>query len=293
MTRTLSLWQSYLLRPVSSQGFHLMRRLWALAVFITMIRFAPRLFTLFAAPQNWSQVVYHHPYRVTLFLFSDRPAVVACVYALMMLSCIALFFGRYAKLAMPIALVGFISFFERNLMPFHSETSMLSSFGFLALLFTYVEDPKHTMPIVLWRLLVWQVVIMYVSSVWYKLLSPAWITGDAIHKAFLYHSVSPTTLAPIAASFPTLFIVLTYLVLLWEFSWLFLLLPQALCGTSCTTKVRRTLLLSGIVMHASWAMLLSDVYILSLSVLAAYAGLLQKEDFVVLRAWLRAKTSRR
>ncbi len=294
MQKILRFWHAYLFTSVSSQGFRLMRILWACTVIIKMLPFVLHLFPLFAGPQQWGQAVYIHPYRTTVFLLSDHPVFVACIYALLLLACASLIADRFVKIAMPIALVAFISFYERNLQPFHSECSMLSTFGFITLLFTYFEDKPHKMmPIFLWRLLVWQVVIMYGTSIWYKVMSDDWQSGHAVASALIYWGYFPTFFASFVLKVPTILKVMTYAVLVWEMAWFLLFVPSALWKklrlASYETTLRRFLLIVGIVMHGSWAMLLREVYPLSFAAFAAYAGLLQPQDFKAMVRIVRGK----
>lgn len=293
MTAFVQHWRAYLLAPMSSRGFRLMRQLWAFAVFIKMITQASQLFVLFAGPQNLHQVIYMHPNRTSLLLLSDAPSFVAIIYILMLMACALLMVERWQKFAMPIAWIAFISFFERNAGPFRSETSMLSSSGFILLLFTYLENrDQRTMPVFLWRLLLWQIVVMYVTSVWYKFLSTTWVHGGGVAFAFTY-TYFPTVFPKIAAAIPTPLRVLTFMVMAWEASWILLLVPRVVWswirGPVMRIIVRRALLLTGLVMHLVWAILLREVYPLSLAAFAMYAGLLQPEDFSFLARVFRRK----
>ncbi len=291
MTAFLQHWRTFLLAPVSSQGFRLMRRVWACAVFIKMITQASQLFVLFAGPQNLRQVIYMHPNRTSLLLLSDTPSFVAIIYILMLIACALLMVERWQKYAMPIAWIAFISFFERNAGPFRSETSMLSSSGFILLLFTYLENrDQRTMPAFLWRLLLWQIVVMYVTSVWYKFLSATWVHGGGVAFAFTY-TYFPTVFPKIAAAIPTPLRILTFIVMAWEAAWILLLVPKVTWSwircPSMHVIVRRTLMLIGLVMHLAWAILLREVYPLSLAAFAMYAGLLQPEDFRAISRFVR------
>lgn len=268
-----------------------MRRAWACAVFIKMITQASQLFVLFAGPQNLRQVIYMHPNRTSLLLLSDTPSFVAIIYILMLIACALLMVERWQKYAMPIAWIAFISFFERNAGPFRSETSMLSSSGFILLLFTYFESTdQRTMPAFLWRLLLWQIVVMYVTSVWYKFLSPTWVHGGGVAFAFTY-TYFPTVFPKIAAAIPTPLRILTFIVMAWEAAWILLLVPKGTWSwircPSMHVIVRRTLMLIGLVMHLAWAILLREVYPLSLAAFAMYAGLLQPEDFRAISRFVR------
>ena len=80
-----------------------------------------------------------------------------------------------------------------------------------------------TMPIWPYRLLLWQIVVIYLSSAWYKVLGDMWFDGSAVSIALQHPHFARWDLPISLIEFVSPF--LTYGTLVWESLWLLLLIP--------------------------------------------------------------------
>jgi predicted DCC family thiol-disulfide oxidoreductase YuxK len=137
--------------------------------------------------------------------------------------------------------------------------------------------PLKTVPIWAFRLLLWQIIVLYSASLTYKLLGDMWIAGSAPaatlhHPQFARFPVGwMDELAPLSPIFGIT-------LLLEHVGWVSLLVPWI----SNRFPLKRLLIGLGIVLHGGIFILL-DAGSFSPAIFAAYAGLLIKEDF----DWIR------
>ena len=289
-------WNTFLFEPMAASGFRLMRWLWAAAVLIKMLPFGLSVLVHFGDPQHWGQVAYAHPYRWSLLFLSGNPVWILTLYTVLICACVAVILNLRPHIAVVVAFILFASFTERNLLPFHSEGQMLCVFGLLLTIWSFfpsaqANPPTTAMPAMLRRLLIWQVVVIYVFSAWYKILSPHWMSGAAVGYSLTYESLFPALTAPIAQSVPVLMKLLTFVTFGWEASWILLLVPKSLWSQigllHWQSYSRRGLIIIGCIMHVAWGALLKDVYPLSFAMIAAYGGLLTDEDRILIRKIIR------
>jgi predicted DCC family thiol-disulfide oxidoreductase YuxK len=202
------------------------------------------------------------------------------------------------------------SFHERNAMTLGGGDTVLRNVGFILaispgihafsfhrLRLQYAEWRKHrkflpkaTMPAWPYRLLLWQLMVIYITSLWWKLLGDMWVDGTAVG-ASLHHLVfirwpyeAINYLMPFAAY-------TDHATLAWEASWLLLLVPAFLWrripGIG-QLPIKRLVMAGGVAFHGSIAILM-DVGCFPFAVGAAYLGLLDETD----RAWLKHILDRR
>jgi predicted DCC family thiol-disulfide oxidoreductase YuxK len=137
------------------------------------------------------------------------------------------------------------------------------------------------------RLLLWQLIVVYLSSTWWKLLGTMWLSGTAV-ATVLHH--------PIYARWPQWMMhllsplgpAMTYATIVWEAAWGLLLIPRATVIRVAPSlerfSLKRALLALGILFHGSIFLLL-DVGSFFGAMLCAYAGLLTDDDIVAMRRW--------
>lgn len=136
------------------------------------------------------------------------------------------------------------------------------------------------MPMWPWRLLLWQMIVMYVMSVWSKLLSDTWKFGTAI-PSMLQHPSYSRVLGPIADVLSAHSTALTYGALAYETAWLLLLIPQPFIDLLPVVRkggLRRLLIGWGILFHLMIDRLMR-VGVFFPAMTAGLIGLLQGEDF--------------
>lgn len=145
------------------------------------------------------------------------------------------------------------------------------------------------MPIWPYRLLLWQMIVIYAASSIEKWTGATWRDGSAL--AIVLHHGNFSRLPVWAADlFSYASPVVGYFALVSQVAWL-VLLPLGLLSACCVVSDRafdtfkRALLLCGFFVHLG-IMLLLDVGTFSLTVFVAYLGLLTDNDFRAIRAAL-------
>lgn len=302
----LSAVDAFFFAPMDARGLRLMRAVWAVTVFVLMLKFAWRIPFLFAEPKTTGQTILHYPGAWSLLFWITSPAAVTATFIVLLIACVYMAIGCWVRPATIVAVVLFISFAERNIEVFHSEAILLRVFGFVLLLACFSPGfaeaaawmrprPRRSLAVPSWlyRLLLWQVIIIYVAAGWHKAISPLWTSGEAV-QGILHWEYSRLS-AVQADMFKPASFVLSYATIIWEFAWAALLVPYAFLPWGRLTILRgwgkRLLILLGVFMHGAWAFLLNnDIYPLSLAMLAAYCGLLTKADWDLLEhAWRRCR----
>ncbi|MSR35827.1 MAG: hypothetical protein EXR95_04160 [Gemmatimonadetes bacterium] len=301
--------EEFFFRPIRARGFGLMRMVWACvaAAFLLM---------------QWKDVAYYYSdggiitartsalimrgaYRLSILDWASSPGVVFVLYVLMLGALLLMALGVWPRVTTAVSVLLIFSFHERNQMVLTGGDTLLRNIGFLMVLAprgsagstarwprlrrgaTRAAASEATMPIWPWRLLLWQMVVLYGTSLWYKLLGSTWISGTAVEATF-HH--------PVVARWPMLFMntlmpvagVGDYLMLCWQAAWLLLLVPRSLVDRLLPARMariplRRILILGGVVFHGG-ILLLLDAGVFPLAIFTAYVGLLREDDL----GWLGA-----
>jgi len=149
--------------------------------------------------------------------------------------------------------------------------------------------PLQTMSIWPWRLLLWQILILYGTSLWHKMLGTMWYSGTALIAAIHHPKFARISihffdfLAPLSPF-------LSWSILVFHAAWLLLLIPRSLTEKFPLwiprIPLRRTLLFCGLLFHGA-IFIFMDAGSFSLVVFAAYLGLLREDDL----AWMKKRFS--
>lgn len=307
MKRLLDAVDGFFFARRSAWPFGLMRIAWAavtLAYFVmqwndigayyTDAGFLPRDLTWLVTRQEW---------KITLLSRSgDLAYVTTCYYAMLAaLACAML--GVFPRISLVVSYVLVMSFHERDPMTLGGGDTVLRHVGFILMISPGIHAlslshlrrqyagwkacarllPPVTMPTWPYRLLLWQVMVIYLSSMWWKLLGDMWIDGTAVGAA-LHHSLFinwpywfMNLLMPFAPA-------VTYATVLWEATWLLLLIPAPLwkrIPLARALPIKRMVMAGGVMFHAS-IIALMDVGSFPYAMLAGYLGLADDAD----RAWL-------
>lgn len=262
-----------------------MRKAWALSTLIVMLPMAPKVLAIFGRFSGLPQAQYFHPYRFSLLFLSDSSFWVLGLYSALILCCLCVLVRVRTRAAMIIGFILFASFVERDVSHFHAEAHVLLTTGFILSLWCAFFPSWPVMPAWLHRLILWQVMIIYVSAFWYKLASPEWLSGDATSLVLLHSTFFTAFTSVIAKTFATLLVLLTYALLAGEGAWILLLIPGRLESAAgfprLAVAVRRTLLCIGAAAHILWALVIPGVYPLTCAMLTMYCGLLTPHDFAL------------
>jgi predicted DCC family thiol-disulfide oxidoreductase YuxK len=300
--------EAFFFRPVSATGFGLLRMGWGAAALFIML-------------QQWADVTRYYSdrgvlpwpilsgfartrYRFCLFDYVTDPHAVFAVYLFFLLLCVFLIIGQWPRLSMIGATVIYFSFHEKNpLILSGGETLMRDMAVILCVApglsalsrkrwrrqWTHWKSartllPPQTQPAWPYRLLLWQVFLVYSTSVWDKLLGWSWTHGTAV--AVALHNPHFSRL-PRSVQDATAFLspVLTYATLLYELSWLLMLLPRSVTQRFRWTRdgrLKRLILLGGLAFHLG-ILLTMDVSSFSYVMFVSYLGLLLQEDLGAIR----------
>lgn len=305
--------EQFFFRRVSARGFSLMRISWAFFVgsFLLM---------------QWNDVVYYYSnagvfpdelewvfarntWRFTVLEWVELPSGVFSLYLILLICMFCMMIGLWPRLMTIISVLLLYSFHERNPMVLGGGDTLLRNVGFILMIapgiggfsVTRLQQqwvhwkqertllPPLTMPIWPWRMLLWQLIVLYTTSLWYKLLGTMWLNGTAVEATF-HHPV----FARFSMRFMNLLIPVAgigdYLALFWQGAWMLLLIPRRL--TALLPKkipripLRRLLIVGGIFFHGG-ILLLMDAGIFTFVLYTAYFGLLLDDDFAWLKKFFR------
>ena len=143
--------------------------------------------------------------------------------------------------------------------------------------------PPTQMPAWPMRLMLWQLIIIYVATGWDKVLGSMWLDGTAVGSTLLHTHFVRWPL-PWMMTLGVGTAVFTYATLIFEFAWLLLLFPNAVLKFMRLSKgaIKRGLLIGGVLFHGG-IFILMDVGSFSAAILTAYLGVLTEEDFTAMR----------
>lgn len=298
----------------SAWPFGLMRIAWAgvtLAYFVmqwkdigayyTDAGFLPRDLTWLVTRQEW---------KLTVLSYGGDLSYVAAWYYVMLAALACAMLGIFPRTSTILSYVLVMSFHERDPMTLGGGDTVLRHVGFILMLSPGIQAlslsrlrrqyaswrknrrllPDVTMPSWPYRLLLWQMMLIYLSSLWWKLLGDMWVDGTAVGAA-LHHMLFinwpywfMNLLMPFAPA-------VTYATQLWEATWLLLLIPAPLwkrIPLARSLPIKRLVMAGGLLFHGS-IMVLMDVGSFPYAMFAGYLGLLDDAD----RAWLTGVVNRR
>jgi hypothetical protein len=263
-------------QPMSAREMWHMQRLWALVTIGTLLFQWGDIGWLYSAdgmlPLSPDVLGLRVFPRVSLFHFITDPSIVLLLYIILLLALLVLVFDFFQKPALLMSMLLLHSFHLRNPLIIGGGDVLLFNIGFLLLIFTFFEGPltkkRRDMPAWLHTLLLWQVVVIYLVSLWSKLLGTTWLSGTAVFIVFqnphfarfatpelLMHTLSP---------------LLSYSVMVWEFLWIFLLIPR----WKYHYHLMAVLMVTGILFHLG-ILLFLRVGSFSIAMMVAYVGLYQ------------------
>lgn len=299
--------EAFFFAPITARGFSLMRVSWA---FVTL------LFLLF----EWSDVSYYYsnaglfplelqPYYTRSYaIFSvlhwvQHPAAVFCLYLFLLITLFCAMIGLRTRLMLVISVLLLFSFHERSPSILGGGDTLLRNIGFILMLSPGVGGfsidryrtqwaswkkhrtflPPLLMPMWPWRLLLWQMIVLYGTSLWYKLLGTMWIRGTAVEATF-HHPVYARLPEHMVNLMLPMLSIGDYFALLWHSTWLLLLVPKPLTDLLPGPKIplRRLIIIGGIFFHGG-ILVMMDAGVFSLAIFSAYLGLLRESDI----AWLK------
>lgn len=310
MMRLVRSIEHFFFAPISASGFGLMRIAWALVVLIYGL---PQMFD---AKRIWSEAglipadmassVFRSEYRYTILEWVTEPNAVLALYVLMMVMALFMVIGLLPKFSTIVAVLLMFSFHERNTLLLGGGDTVLRNLGFILMLapvgaaFSLKRGrlqwqswkkngrllPPVLVPIWPQRLILWQLIVIYVTSAWDKALGDMWIMGTAVNSALHHPHFARAPLwimdymAPISPA-------ISYATLVFEFMWLALLIPARTLRLIDLSKstIKRALIIFGIMFHGG-IFALMDVGAFSWAMMVAYPGIMTGSDFDALRGFV-------
>ncbi len=297
-------------RPVSAAGFGMMRVSFGLIGFVTMLFEATNVQRYYGPegilPHDLIPSVMRSLWRFSLLDHASADTVTILYVALLIgLLCVALGIGTRIVLALTLVLL--YSFHEYGSITLDGGDTLMRLIGFILLLapsyrtFTIPNLFKRlksirlhgkdqsvalrTMAIWPYRLLLWQMICLYLSSSIEKLHGTLWYTGSAVAIA-LQHDHFRRLPDWLADKFSLMSPAIGYFTLITQIAWGLLIVIPLLAWIGIKihgrNTIKRTLLLCGVFVHMG-ILFTMDVGTFSFTVFAAYLGLLLDDDFVAMR----------
>lgn len=292
--------EAFFFAPQTARGFALMRCAWA-GVVLLFLLFQWNNVALFYSTDGFLPVdlipsTLRASNRYSILFWITSPGAVFGVYLFLLASLTLMLLDIFPRLTTILSVLLLFSFHERNPLILGGGDTLLRTIGFLLMIapgihtfsIRRIRTPNphpQTMPVWPYRLLLWQMIVLYGTSVWYKLLGSLWINGTAVDTA-LHHPVFARWPQWFMSFFTPLSPVIDWTSLAWEGLWILLLVPRFITDLLPPQlpriPLKRILMLGGILFHGG-IFLLMDAGSFSLAIFAAYCGLLQEDDF----QWLR------
>ena len=297
-------------RQVSASGFGLMRIAFGATTLLNMAmqwRNVQRYYGPHGIlPQEFVSEALRKEWRFSLLDYIDAWATDA-LYWLLLVTLLLVMIGYGTRIILAVSLFLLYSFHEYGIVLLDGGDSLLHIIGFILLLspcyktFTIhhlvrrlrkspraaiKRPPPVTMPIWPYRLLLWQLIWMYVTAAYYKMGGELWFSGSAV-AVVMHHGLFSRLPVPIADALSFLSPAITWFTVFSQLSWVLLLLLPMLGWIGLripTGELKRFLIVCGILVHGG-IMLTMDVGTFSLAVFVSYCGLLIDEDFTALRRW--------
>jgi hypothetical protein len=313
MTSVLHSIEAFFFAPTTTRGFGWMRAAWAAVTALFLIFQWNDVIQFYSNngmfPWSIAENILRSQYHFTLLWWITTPTAVFSLYITFLGLLFLMMLGIFPRITTILCVLLMFSFHERNSMILGGGDTLLRTIGFLLMiapgtstfsLFKIPHSPHPTpnpllptpptQPLWPYRLLLWQMIILYATSCWTKLLGSLWWQGKAVEIA-LHHPIFERAPVWIINSLTPIFPLIDWLSLTWEGLWILLLVPRFITNLLPPQlpriPLKRILIIGGIVFHVS-IFVLMDAGSFSLAILTAYIGLLQDDDM----AWIRKITSR-
>ncbi len=290
---------------VSASGFGLMRIAWAATTLAFLLGTAPDLVRYYSEsgilPENLGYLVFRSEYRFTLLEYITEPTAVLALWCIFVVTLICTLLGMWPRFMTIASVLLLFSFHERNLQPLGGGDTVLRNIGFILMVAPeisafslarlekqweswkakgeFLEPLKmHIWP---YRLLLWQIMIIYLTSAWDKTQGTMWFDGTVVEAGF-HHTHFARWSKEIMDSVSWISPLACFYTIIWEFSWALLLVPREIWMIRPRWmhkfSLRRWLILGGILFH--WGIFIfMDVGSFPFAMSTAFLGLLLDEDF--------------
>lgn len=251
-------------------------RIWCLTVFLRILWILPDMGKAFSVRFVEGQIRYVQSAALFEFPAPSQPFLLwMFVAALLLCSLCGTFLAHGLNFVLPVFVL-FWMLKSLDLSLFHGEAHLIHGLGVILAAFSLLDllGRRRETPFLsslAAAVIRWQVVVMYAGAAWIKTHDPSWSQEGTAVAVVLKGPYS---------RFPALFEgwidlvspALTVGVLLWEFAWIAVLVPDSFWKRFGIDRspATRVLLSSGVVIHALWALLLRFVPAISLVMICGY-----------------------
>ncbi len=308
MKRLMTAIDGFFFAPRSAWPFGLMRMAWAAVALTFFLRQWPDVALYYSdegfLPRDLVHLVTRENWMFSVLSYNGDAWYAWTWYGVMLAALTCSMLGIAPRTSTVVSYLLMASFHERDAMTLGGGDTVLRNVGFLlaispgihALSFARLRKqyalwrknrsflPALTMPTWPYRLLLWQMIVIYINSLWWKLLGDMWWDGTAVGAA-LHHMIFINWSYGVINHLMPFAMALTWTTLLWEASWLLLLFPSALTRRIPLVKklpLKRLVMAGGLAFHGG-IVLVMDVGVFPYAIFAGYLGLLDDTD----RAWLK------
>lgn len=310
MKRIFSVIDEFFFRKISSSGFGLMRIAWAASILFMMLGSWTDVVRYYGdsgiIPRSIWHLAFRSQYRFTVFDWISTPEPVVLLWTVFMLCLFFMMLGIHSRLMTVLSVVLLASFHERNLQIINAGDTLFQIMGWILMIsprvdafsldrlrhqyHTWMKTGKLLPPIQssIWayRLLLWQLIVLYLMSGWAKLHGHMWSAGTAIASTF--HHTDYFRFPKIVADYLTVFSpFFSRFWLLYAPLWGLLLIPKSVWKYFPTFfrrhSLKRWLLLGGAFVHACIGFFM-DVGAWGIVMQVGFIGVLLDEDFEAMRS---------
>lgn len=290
---------------VSAAGFGLMRIAWAGTALAFLLGSAQDVVRYYSAagimPQSLGYLVFRDVYRFTLLDTFTDPLPVLLLWSLYVTVLLCTMLGVWTRPMTVTAVLLMFSFHERNLQPLGGGDTLLRNIGFILMIAPEIDAfsidrlenqwrswktkgtllPGLRTQIWPYRLLLWEFIIIYLTSMLDKTQGEMWLRGTSV--AAVFHHTHffrwPREFADLLTVFSP-YVCAGFL--LYETTWALMLVPRDVWSVIPERirrhSLKRWLLAAGVFFHGM-ILILMDVGTFSFVMFTGYIGLLQEWDF--------------
>lgn len=302
--------QAFFFRPVSAQGFGLMRIAWAYTILRFMTVQIGDVSFLYSdkglLPPEYMHLFVSEYFRWNLLDFIQNPLGVNLIFAAFLISTFLMLIGLHARISTMLSVFLFMCFAERAMFTSSGGQMVMRAMGFFLVISPNISAfsvdrlrlqwsqwmknrtllGTPTMSIWAFRLVLAQLMVIYLFTLLEKILGPAWWQGltpgvSLHHRHFarfplwMMDYLSP--LSPFIAGYT----------LAYDLGWAVLLIPATMIkkltkGHLRWETMKRFLLLTGCAFHGG-ILFLMDVAMFSHAMFVSFCGILLAEDFKAMR----------
>ncbi|MBP9773024.1 MAG: DUF393 domain-containing protein [Candidatus Peribacteraceae bacterium] len=305
-------WKKFWFAPVSASGFGLMRIAFGLCALTVYLLQMPYIWYYYSDkgifPPHLVSVMLRHAHRFSLLDSIHTPLEVTWLYSILIAALICVTIGIFTRPALLVTTILLFSFHEYALVMLDGSDTVLRLICFLLLLapsgrafsldsaIARVQSWRHLghdiphterrMSIWPYRLLLWQMICLYVSSAIGKMQGDMWWNGTAVQSVLLHPWFSRVSPDIVHRYIEPLSPILTIFTVLVQILWLGILIlaivhwfvPKNAKRYVPVDAYKRALILCGVLLHGGIAVFM-DVGVFSFAMMTAYIGLFTDTDF--------------